>query len=105
VSFKGAGEVTGLAHAVKEKQPRITIPRNSLINLIIFPSMKFTPSIGRFGGAGHVISVTKNTISGILFRNQRRFECGKVPNRVDRNRPKEQYYWLANRLPNLFELS
>ena len=38
-----AGEVTGLAHAVKEKQPRITTPRNSLINLIIFPSMKFTP--------------------------------------------------------------
>ncbi|MGC1705739.1 MAG: hypothetical protein WA764_14945, partial [Pseudolabrys sp.] len=38
-----------------------------------------------------MISVAKNTISGILSRNPRRFECGKVPNRVDRNRPKEQY--------------
>ena len=50
-----------------------------------------------------MISVTKkHDFRNFVSRNQRRFECGKVPNRADRNRPKEQYYGLDNRLPNLF---
>ncbi|MGA7023514.1 MAG: hypothetical protein WB036_12090, partial [Pseudolabrys sp.] len=47
----------------------------------------------------------KHDFRNFVSRNQRRFECGKVPNRVDRKRPKEQYYGLDNRLPNLCELS
>ncbi|MGA7738582.1 MAG: hypothetical protein WCB22_24515, partial [Pseudolabrys sp.] len=63
-------------------------------------------SIGRFGGAGHVISVTKNTISGILFRViHADSNVEKFPTAWTEIRPKEQYYGLDNRLTNLFELS